>query len=140
LLAKLALEAGQLTGTLMTRFALLAALAIAAHTLPCVAEPSKPARKPQTASAEKLPCPRAAYKDDPVCADAPDEHTLPTPSMNHMTSTRPPVESVKIGAKWQANSAITSPTPRLQDVPGSDFQSRNTPPDTHVGVGLDMHF
>jgi hypothetical protein len=93
-----------------------------------------------TASAEKLSCPRAAYKNDPVCADAPDEHTLPTSSMNHVVAPRAPIEAAKIGAKWQANNPITSPTPRLQDVPGSDFNSRNTPPDTHVGVGLDMHF
>ncbi|MBV8849261.1 MAG: hypothetical protein JOZ16_06710 [Methylobacteriaceae bacterium] len=108
---------------------------------PSTAEPQKQVKKGQSAaSAEKLPCPRAAYKNDPVCADAPDEHTLPTPSMNSAVPPRAPVEPVKIGAKWQANNPIAAPTPRLQDVPGSDFQSRNTPPDTHVGVGLDMHF
>jgi hypothetical protein len=29
---------------------------------------------------EELSCPRATWKYDPVCADAPDEHTLSTPS------------------------------------------------------------
>ncbi|GAC1331264.1 MAG: hypothetical protein NVSMB26_09440 [Beijerinckiaceae bacterium] len=107
-----------------------------------VAQTAKVAKtkKPAAVSAEKLPCLRATWKDDPVCADAPDEHTLPTPSMSSHVPPRPPVEDVKIGAKWQANNKIASPTPRLVDTPGSDFQNRNTPPDTHVGVGLDMRF
>ena len=36
-------------------------------------------------SHEELPCPRATWKDDPVCAGEPDEHTLPTPS-SHATA------------------------------------------------------
>ena len=89
---------------------------------------------------EALPCPRAQWKDDPVCADAPDEHTLPMPHLNRPTVPQPEGQAVKFGAKWQANNRITEPTPRLVDRPGDDFQSRNTPPDTHATVGVDMKF
>ena len=87
-----------------------------------------------------LPCPRAQWKDDPVCASAPDEHTLPMPHLNRPTVSQLEGQAVKFGAKWQANNRITQPTPTLVDRPGDDFQSRNTPADTHATVGVDMKF
>ena len=98
---------------------------------------TEPVRKART---EALPCPRAQWKGDPVCADAPDEHTLPMPHLNRPTLSKPDEQTVNYGVKWQANNRITEPTPRLIDRPGDDFQSRNTPADTHATVGVDMKF
>ena len=96
--------------------------------------------EPALKTTEALRCPRAQWKDDAVCADAPDEHTSPMPHLNRPTVSQPDGQAVKFGAKWQANNRITEPTPRLIDRPGDDFQSRNTPADTHATVGVDVRF
>lgn len=102
---------------------------------------------------EELPCPRATWKDDPVCADAPDEHTLPTPSTRSAASPQrdgaakwlaPGAENVSVGAHWRANN-----NPRLpgyNSVPMVDSVKKTIPgspemsPDTHFGMGLDLNF
>ena len=89
---------------------------------------------------EVMPCPRAQWKDDPVCSDAPDEHTLPMPHLNRPSVAQPETPSMKLGAKWQASSRITEPTPHLVDRPGDDFNAKNTPPDTRGIMGVDFKF
>lgn len=95
-------------------------------------------------AAEALPCPRAQWKDDPVCADAPDEKTLPMPHLNRPTIGQPETSSVKLGAKWQASNMQKQypggASAHALDPAGDDFQSRNTPPDTRVNMGVDMRF
>jgi hypothetical protein len=84
-----------------------------------------PSQKSASAGApprhEDLPCPRATWKDDPVCADAPDEHTLPTPSAHSAVPQHsggapkvqvPGAENLSVGVDWQGNN-----NPRL---PGYD--------------------
>jgi hypothetical protein len=102
---------------------------------------------------EDLPCPRATWKYDPVCADAPDEHTLPTPSMHGAASQQrdgalkvqlPGAENLAVGVDWQANNAPR--LPGYDSVPMLDSVRKNIPdatvssPDTRMGLGLDLEF
>jgi hypothetical protein len=102
---------------------------------------------------EELPCPRATWKYDPVCADAPDEHTLPTPSTRGAASQQrdgtpkvqaPGAENLSVGVDWQANN-----NPRLpgyDSVPMIDSVKKNIPdatvssPGQRLGLGLDLKF
>jgi hypothetical protein len=102
---------------------------------------------------EELPCPRATWKYDPVCADAPDEHTLPTPSTRGAASQQrdgapkwlvPGAENIAVGVDWQANN-----NPRLpgyDSVPMIDSVKKNIPdatvasPGQHLGLGFDLKF
>ena len=103
-------------------------------------------------SHEELPCPRATWKEDPVCADAPDEHALPTPSAHGAASRRdealkvqvPGAENLAVGVDWQANNAPR--LPGYDSVPMLDSVRKNIPdatessPDTRMGLGLDLKF
>jgi|GEM_PF-2451238 hypothetical protein len=118
---------------------------------------SKKAKMPTqpgaSAAHETFPCPRAAWKDDPVCADAPDEHTLPTPSSHTAASQQhdaapklhaPGADNLSVGVDWQANS-----DPRLpgyDSIPMLDSVRKNIPdatvsnPGSRMGVGLGLQF
>jgi hypothetical protein len=102
---------------------------------------------------EELPCPGATWKDDPVCADAPDEHTLPTPSTRGAASQQrdgalkvqvPGAENLAVGVDWQANNAPR--LPGYDSIPMLDSVRRNIPdatvssPDTRMGLGLYLKF
>lgn len=102
---------------------------------------------------QELPCPRATWKDDPVCADAPDEHTLPTPSTHGAASSQtdgtpkvqvPGAENLAVRPDVQANN-----NPRLpgyDSVPMLDSVKKNIPdanvssPGSRMGLGLDLKF
>jgi hypothetical protein len=102
---------------------------------------------------EELPCPRATWKDDPVCADAPDEHTLPTSSTHGAAAQQrdgapkvqvPGAENLAVRPDIQANN-----NPRLpgyDSVPMLDSVRKNIPdatvssPGTRMGLGLDLKF
>ena len=102
---------------------------------------------------EELPCPRATWKDDPVCAGEPDEHTLPTPSSHGAASTQrdrapkvqvPGAENLTVGPDVQANN-----NPRLpgyDSVPMLDSVRKNIPdatvssPGSRMGLGMDLKF
>jgi hypothetical protein len=112
---------------------------------------SASARPP--AGHEELPCPRATWKYDPDCADAPGEHTLPTPSTRGAASQPrdgapkwqvPGAENIAVGVDWQANN-----NPRLpgyDSIPMIDSVKRNNPDatvasaDRHLGLGFDLKF
>jgi hypothetical protein len=102
---------------------------------------------------EELPCPRATWKDDPVCADAPDEHTLPTPSTRGAASQQrdgalkvqvPGAENLAVGVDWQANNVPR--LPGYDSIPMLDSVRKNIPdatvssPDTRMGLGLYLKF
>ena len=101
---------------------------------------------------EELPCPRATWKDDPVCAGEPDEHTLPTPSSHATASPQrgapkvqvPGVDNLAVGPDIQANN-----NPRLpgyDSVPMLDSVHKNIPdgtvssPGSRMGLGMDLKF
>jgi len=83
---------------------------------------------------EELPCPRATWKDDPVCADAPDEHTLPTPSAHSAVPKHsggapkvqvPGAENLAVGVDWQGNN--NPHLPGYDSVPMLDSVRKNIP-------------
>jgi hypothetical protein len=137
---------------------LLAAFALfALFVSPAVAAPK--AARAHAAKApgesEALPCPRAAYKDDPVCFDAPDGQTLPTPS-THGREAAPreagafqpaDAENLSVGMKWGANNNSTSrETTPLRSV-GAARRSVDEKDDwgggggaTHLGAGVNLKF
>jgi len=103
---------------------------------------------------EELPCPRATWKDDPVCADAPDDHTLPTPSSHAMASPHQPDGAPKVQVPGAENLAIhpdiqANNNPRLpgyDSIPMLDSVRKNLPdatvssPGSRAGLGLDLNF
>lgn len=110
----------------------------------------------KTARGER-PCPRALWKDDPVCFDAPDEHTLPTPSSTGPTTAHkgssnhaatPVAENVEVGVKWGASNnpsqhgydSIPMIGSVRRGVYGSDDNWGGGGPDTHVGAGVNLKF
>jgi hypothetical protein len=97
------------------------------------AETRKPAGKQARAAApanEALPCPRATYRNDPVCFGDDDAGNLPTPShkaerqaaspgfrVNDEVSIRPSTD-VKSSDKTPVRFNNANPNPHSQDVSG----------------------
>jgi hypothetical protein len=112
--------------------------------------------KTRAAAPDERPCPRATWKDDPVCFDAPDEHTLPTPSSRGGAAAnngadlklRPAGDdNVAVGLKWGASNnpaqhgydsiPMVNSVKRTQ---GADDNWGGRGPDTHIGAGFDLKF
>jgi hypothetical protein len=113
----------------------------------------KSASAPPPLGHEELPCPRATWKDDPVCADAPDEHTLPTPSSHTTASAQhdgvpkvqvPGAENLAVRPDIQANNNPRLPgydsVPMLDSVRKSIPDANVSSPGSRLGLGLDMKF
>ena len=100
-----------------------------------------------------FPCPRAQWKDDPVCADAPDEHTLPTPSSHNaapLAGGGPPkvavpgVDHLTVSPDIQANNNPRLPgydsTPMLDSVKKNLPDGAEASPGSRMGLGLGFQF
>lgn len=96
-------------------------------------------------SQDGLPCPQAKWKNDPVCADLPDEHTLPAPSSHSAAPLAiggppkvavPGVNNLSVSPDIQANN-----NPRLpgyDSVPMLDSVKRTMPDATEASPGSRM--
>jgi hypothetical protein len=105
---------------------------------------------------EGRPCPRATWKDDPVCFDAPDEHTLPTPSSGSATAAKrdtdlrfraPGDDNLSVGLKWGASNNPTQhgydSIPMVNSVKPTQGEKDDwggNGPDNRVGAGFDLKF
>ncbi len=99
---------------------LLAAVAVLAPSLAAAQAPSTDAAKkpkhvkakpPAAKAAEALPCPRAQWKDDPVCFGADDPAALPLPSARSTPAKEGSVRSgdVTISPKMKVNEESPEP-------------------------------
>jgi len=120
------------------------------------AKPGRKAQKPkQAATSDVLPCPRATWKDDPVCFGAQDADALPTPSTHgRETATRAKgsfqpaaAENVSVGVKWGASNDSTShETTPLRSVGAARRTVDETDnwggggENTHIGAGVNLKF
>ena len=104
-------------------------------------------------SQDTLPCPQAKWKNDPVCADLPDEHTLPTPSSHSATPiigggppkvSVPGVNNLTVSPDIQANNNPRLPgydsVPNLDSVKGTIPGTTQASPGSHMGLGFGLQF
>ncbi|WP_157235552.1 hypothetical protein [Methylosinus sp. LW4] len=118
-------------------------------------EPTNARRGREKSAQGERPCPRAQWKNDPVCFDAPDEHTLPTPSSTGPTAARkysnhaaPVAEDVEVGVKWGASNnpsqhgydSIPMINSARRGVYGNEDNWGGGGPDKHVGAGVNLKF
>ncbi|HXW71283.1 MAG TPA: hypothetical protein VEK34_07585 [Methylocella sp.] len=97
-----------------------------------------------SAGHEALPCPRATWRDDPVCADTADEHTLPTPSSHGVVSPAPAAEPLSVGVGWRASNDQRLPgydsTPMLDSVRKNIPDATVSNPGSRMDLGLKFGF
>ena len=84
--------------------------------------------------AEALPCPRAAYKGDPVCFGEGDKDALPLPSGSPVAQERP-ADGIKIKPTTSLNSRPTGFGPYQG---GVVYQSNGNAVTNNYGGGVKM--
>jgi hypothetical protein len=116
---------------------------------------AKTHRAAKAQASDAPPCPRGSWKDDPVCFDAPDAGTLPTPSTQGREA-KPlagagfqpaEAENLSLGVTWGANNNSTSrETTPLRSV-GAARKTADDKDDwgggggtTHLGAGVNLKF
>jgi len=104
-------------------------------------------------SQDRLPCPQAKWINDPVCADMPDEHTLPMPSSHSATPIAgggppkvavPGVNNLSVSPDIQANNNPRLPgydsIPMLDSVKKTMPDTTQASPGSRMGLGFGLQF
>ncbi len=97
-----------------------------------VRAPSKPVEK--GAEAQALPCPRATYKDDPVCFGEGDKDVLPLPSSTTVPHQSAP-DGLQVKPTANLNPRQTGPGPYQA---GVVYQSNGNAVTSNYGGGVKM--